>query len=147
MLGPLIRYLRFMGYDTLAATELGPGGPDEDSALLALAQQERRVLLTRDRELARRGGILVEGDDVLAQISALTAAGLIEPVLRLDRCSRCNTLLRHARPEEIASATYLPVDGPPREIFCCETCGRLYWAGSHADRLAERLARADPRPS
>lgn len=145
MLGPLVRYLRFMGYDTLAATELGPGGPGEDSALLRLAAAEGRVLLTRDRELAGRGGVLVEGDDVLEQVDWLTRAGFVEPVLRLDRCSRCNTLLRRARAEEITAATYLPVDGTPREFFRCDSCGRLYWAGSHADRLAERLAGASCR--
>lgn len=142
MLGPLVRYLRFMGYDTLAATELGMGGPGEDSALLRLAAAEGRVLLTRDRELAGRGGVLVGGDDVLEQVAGLTRAGFVEPVLRLDRCSRCNTLLRRARAEEITAATYLPADGMPREFFRCNSCGRLYWAGSHADRLAERLAGA-----
>ena len=139
MLGPLVRYLRFMGYDTLAATELGPGGPREDSDLLRLAAREGRVLLTRDRELARRGGLLVDGDDVLGQVAALSRAGLIEPVLRLDRCSRCNTPLRPARPDETAAATYLPADHASRTVVCCDSCGRLYWAGSHADRLAERL--------
>ena len=115
MLGPLVRYLRFMGYDTLAATELGPGGPREDSALLRLAAAEGRVLLTRDRELAGRGGVLVRGDDVLEQVAALARAGLVEPVLRLDRCSRCNTLLRPAAPDELAAAPYLPADrGEPR---------------------------------
>ena len=142
MLGPLVRYLRFMGYDTLAATELGPGGPGEDSDLLRLANAEGRVLLTRDRDLAARGGVLVKGDDVLEQVGALARAGLVEPVLRLDRCSRCNTLLRPARPDEIGAASYLPADHADREVFCCESCGRLYWAGSHADRLAERLERA-----
>ena len=145
MLGPLVRYLRFMGYDTLAATELGPGGPREDSELLRLAAREGRVLLTRDRELASRGGLLVDGDDVLGQVAALSRAGLVEPVLRLDRCSRCNTLLRPARPDETAVATYLPADHASRTVVRCDSCGRLYWAGSHADRLAERLERATDR--
>lgn len=142
MLGPLVRYLRFMGYDTLAATELGPGGQREDSELLRLAATEGRVLLTRDRELAGRGGVLVRGDDVLGQVAALARSGLVEPVIRLDRCSRCNTLLRPARPDEVAAATYLPADHAARAVVRCDTCGRLYWAGSHADRLAEQLERA-----
>ena len=141
MLGPLVRYLRFMGYDTLAATELGPGGPREDSELLRLAADEGRVLLTRDRELAGRGGVLVRGDDVLGQIAALARAGLVEPVLRLDRCSRCNTLLRPAAPDELGAAPYLPADRDGRTFFRCDACDRIYWAGSHADRLAERLDR------
>ncbi len=141
MLGPLVRYLRFMGYDTLAATELGPGGPREDSELLRLAAREERVLLTRDRELAGRGGVLVSGDDVIEQVAALARAGLVEPVLRLDRCSRCNTPLRPARPDELAAVPYLPEDRGSRVFYRCDACDRIYWAGSHADRLAERLDR------
>ncbi|MEN6341560.1 MAG: Mut7-C RNAse domain-containing protein [Methanospirillum sp.] len=141
MLGPLVRYLRFMGYDTLAATDLGPGGPQEDSELLRIATTEGRVLLTRDRELAGRGGMLVRGDNVLEQVAALARSGIVDPVLRLDRCSRCNTLVRRARPDEIAAADYLPADHTALDIVCCDSCGRLYWAGSHADRLEERLGR------
>jgi uncharacterized protein with PIN domain len=142
MLGPLVRYLRFMGYDTLAATELGPGGPREDSELLDRASREGRVLLTRDRGLARRGGVLVDGGDVLEQVAALAQSGLVEPALRLDRCSRCNTLLRPAQPDELAAAPYLPENGAPGPVVRCDSCGRLYWSGSHVDRLAERLRRA-----
>jgi uncharacterized protein len=141
MLGPLVRYLRFMGYDTRAATELGPGGPREDSALLRLAAREHRILLTRDRELAGRGGVLVDENDVLEQVAALARTGLVEPVLRLDRCSCCNTLLRPATPDELASAPYLPGNRGDHRFYRCDACGRIYWAGSHADRLAERLGR------
>ncbi|MEN6517793.1 MAG: Mut7-C RNAse domain-containing protein [Methanospirillum sp.] len=139
MLGPLVRYLRFMGYDTLAATELGPGGPHEDSELLRRASAEGRVLLTRDRELASRGGVLVPGDDVLEQVAALARSGLVEPVLRLDRCSRCNTLLRHASASEIAVSPYAPSNPGDSEFFWCDSCGRLYWFGSHGEDLAARL--------
>lgn len=139
MLGPLVRYLRFMGYDTLAATELGPGGPQEDSELLRRALAEGRILLTRDRELAGRGGVLVSGDDVLEQVAALARSGLVEPVLRLDRCSRCNTLLRPASTSEIAAAPYAPSNPGDSEFFWCDPCGRLYWFGSHAEDLAARL--------
>ena len=139
MLGPLVRYLRFMGYDTLAATELGPGGPNEDSELLRLAAREGRVLLTRDRELARRGGVLVNEDDVLGQVAAIVCSGLVEPVIRLDRCSRCNTVLRPARPDEVGAVPYAPVDTGELEFSWCEPCARLYWYGSHAEHLDARL--------
>ena len=94
MLGTLTRYLRFMGYDTLSANSLQPGNTREDTALLGIARAEGRILLTRDRELARRGGqmaILVEGDDVMAQIRSLRSLGLITPAVVMDRCSLCNT--------------------------------------------------------
>ncbi|MDD1677142.1 MAG: Mut7-C RNAse domain-containing protein, partial [Methanomicrobiales archaeon] len=56
MLGTLTRYLRFMGYDTLSANSLEGGNAAEDTVLLRIAENEGRILLTRDRELARRGG-------------------------------------------------------------------------------------------
>ncbi len=139
MLGPLVRYLRFLGYDTLAATELGPGGPDEDTVLLRRAVDEGRVLLTRDHELARRGGILVPGRDVLEQVAALTRSDLVEPVLRLTRCSVCNFPLRPASTSEIAAAPYAPFKPGETEFFWCDPCGHLYWFGSHAADLAARL--------
>lgn len=138
MLGPLARYLRFLGHDTLAANDLGLGGPGEDTGLLHLAADEHRILLTRDRELARRGGVLVHDGDVLDQLAALVREGVVEPVLRLDRCSRCNTLLRPATDEEVG--TFPHAERPEKSRFLwCSTCSQLYWLGSHVDRLTERL--------
>jgi len=59
MLGTLCRYLRFMGYDTVSATEMAEGNTREDTILLARARAEGRILLTRDRELARRGDTML----------------------------------------------------------------------------------------
>jgi len=139
MLGPLVRYLRFLGYDTLAATELGPGGPREDTELLRLAADEGRVLLTRDRELARRGGTLVPDGGVLDQVAALARSGMIEPTLRFTRCSVCNCPLRPASAGEVEAAPYAPPDPGETEFLWCEPCGRLYWLGSHANDLTARL--------
>ena len=111
MLGTLTRYLRFMGNDTLSANSLEPGNSREDTALLGIARAEGRILLTRDRELARRGGemaVLVEGDDVMAQIRTLCSLGLVTPVVVMDRCSLCNTELRPAGEAEIEAADYVP---------------------------------------
>ena len=140
MLGTLTRYLRFMGYDTLSASSLEPGNTREDTALLGIAKAEGRILLTRDRELARRGGgmaVLVEGDDVMAQIRSLRALGLITPVLVMDRCSLCNTGLRPATREEVEAADYVPAERISLEFFLCPSCNKLYWMGSHGRNLME----------
>lgn len=142
MLGTLTRYLRFMGYDTVSANGWSPGDSREDTRLLDLACRENRILLTRDHELARRGkkqAVLVETEDVLAQVGQLIDRGLIVRRLSMSRCSLCNTLLRTATDDEISSAPYIPVKREGFTFFWCDRCGRLYWNGSHRKHLQQRI--------
>jgi hypothetical protein len=150
MLGTLTRYLRFMGYDTLSANSLEEGDTREDTALLGIARAEGRILLTRDRELAKRGGeaaVYVEGDDVMAQIRLLLSLGLVTPAVLMDRCSLCNTRLRPATGAEIAGADYAPGDRASIEFFLCPVCQKLYWMGSHGRNLIKRLMKNLDAPS
>ncbi|MDD4253654.1 MAG: Mut7-C RNAse domain-containing protein, partial [Methanoculleus horonobensis] len=85
MLGTLTRYLRFMGYDTMSANSLSPGSSREDTLLLEIAGRDDRLLLTRDRELARRGGeqaVYIASEEIIAQIRQIADLGLIEPEIR-----------------------------------------------------------------
>jgi uncharacterized protein with PIN domain len=144
MLGTLTRYLRFMGYDTLSANSLEPGDAREDTALLRIARDEDRILLTRDRELARRGGdraVFLESEDAMAQIRALSSRGLIIPEVVMDRCSLCNTVLRPATDAEVEGADYVPEERISLEFFLCPSCGKIYWMGSHGRNLRASLRR------
>ena len=142
MLGTLCRYLRLMGYDALSANSLREGNSREDTLLLKSAERTGRVLLTRDRDLARRGGgsaLLIYGDDVLVQIHELVERGLIDPELRLNRCSLCNELLRPATEYEIADADYAPRNRNGYRFSWCRRCRKLYWLGSHGQSLEKRI--------
>ena len=142
MLGTLTRYLRFMGYDTVSANNLGTAKPYEDSVLIDIAQKEHRVLLTRDQELARRGGdgaVYINSEDVRFQVHQLIQLGLIALQLKMNRCTICNTLLRQANPEEILRATYAPQPLDCYEFYWCSKCGKLYWMGSHSENFLRRL--------
>jgi uncharacterized protein with PIN domain len=142
MLGTLTRYLRLMGYDSKSATELAEGNPKEDSLLLELAFNEKRLLLTKDAELARRGqeqAILIGPDDVIAQLRQLIDSGIIKNRLTMSRCSICNTELREANTCEIENADYAPKDWRNLSFFWCETCKKLYWNGSHGKQLEKRM--------
>lgn len=142
MLGTLTRYLRFMGYDTTSANGLDEGNTKEDTVLLDMARQEKRILLTRDAELARRGKEITvhfPSEDVMDQIQQLVTAGLIRRRLTLSRCSLCNTRLREANTCEIQNADYAPRDWRHLSFFWCEQCRKLYWNGSHGRQLEERI--------
>ena len=127
MLGTLIRYLRFMGYDTIS---------------LEISAREKRILLTRDRELAARGNdhaVLMNSEDVLVQVQQLVDAGLIMRRCLMTRCSLCNSVLRPATAQEIAGTAYAPRDAQDLTFFWCEQCKKLYWNGSHGKQLSERI--------
>jgi len=142
MLGTLTKYLRFMGYNTVSANGFEEGNAKEDTLLLSCAEQEGRILLTRDTELAYRGknrAVLINSDDVLEQVQQLVERGFIERRLVMDRCSLCNTPLRTATEAEIAGAEYAPIDRTGFTFFWCSQCRRLYWNGSHTKQLLERI--------
>jgi uncharacterized protein with PIN domain len=142
MLGTLCRYLRFLGYDTLSASTLREGNKREDTILLKTAERTGRILLTRDKELAARGGaraILITGSTVLEELRELVDRGLVHPELRLNRCSLCNEPLRPAREQDVAGADYAPRDRKGLKFYWCRRCRRLYWLGSHGRSLEKRI--------
>ncbi len=140
MLGNVARDLRLLGYDA----EFRPDLPDP--ALLGLAQREGRVLVTRDRALARRARnvrcVWVEAADPAEQTrEALAGLPPHRPPAAWTRCLACNGLLR---PASEAEAQGVPDHIALRHrgaLVACDRCGRIYWPGTHAPRLAERLRR------
>jgi uncharacterized protein with PIN domain len=140
MLRGIGRWLRAAGYDT-AIVE--PGAPDNE--LLATAHREGQVLLTCDRELARRGQ---PGGAVLLSTENLEdAARTLRAQLGIDwlhapfsRCLVDNALLRLAEPAEQAKLPEQTREGAG-PILVCPDCGRIYWPGSHVRRMRARLNR------
>ena len=57
----------------------------------------------------------------------------------MSRCSLCNTMIRVATEEEIASAGYAPRDRTGYTFFWCDQCGKLDWNGSHGKNLLQRI--------
>jgi Uncharacterized conserved protein len=142
MLGTLCRYLRFMGYDAVSANTFETGNKKEDTLLLLQARDEGRIILTKDRELARRGGdnaFLVREDEVMDQVGVLAGRGMIDPVVRMTRCSLCNMPLRPARAVEIETSGYAPEKRDEYDFFWCPDCKKLYWMGSHGRNLDKRI--------
>jgi hypothetical protein len=135
MLGSLGRWLRLLGYDTTIARS------EPDWQLVRQARAEARVILTRDRELARRPGVhtlLVQHNDLDAQL-ADTARELDLPQPQPGtRCLHCNALLQPASHDDVAA------DVPPyvlqtQETFRrCPACRRVYWRGTHWAKIEER---------
>jgi uncharacterized protein len=135
MLGSLARWLRFMGYDT-AYPEPGP-----DRTLIERARAEGRVLLTRDKELARRipDAIQIRSDDLEEQIQEVARVLPLRLIDPLSRCSLCNELLVPAAPQEVKDIVPAGVQSRHQAFWRCPSCHRVYWQGSHWDKMVARL--------
>lgn len=136
-LGALARRLRLLGFDTLLA------GAGTDRALAELAQSQRRILLSRDRELLKHRrverGMLVRALDPDAQcVEVGLRFGLAGAARPFSRCLECNGPLRHASPVEVRDRVPPHVARSQVEFTVCDACGRIYWPGSHWQRLRER---------
>lgn len=142
MLGTLAKWLRFMGYDTAYP------GPLDDTALLAVAQSEGRVLLTRDKELASRSpeAIRVRSDDLEEQVREVASQLRLKVVDPLSRCSLCNTVLMAANPADVQGLVPEGVRARHVAFWRCPTCGKVYWQGSHWNKMVERLSRMNATP-
>jgi uncharacterized protein len=139
-LGGLAKWLRAAGYDAFWRYHI------EDPELIALAQREKAVLLTTDslmmeRRILRDGTIpsiwVSPGLTKLEQLeSVLTELGL---TLRTPRCMDCGGELAPVAKEQVAARI------PPKtfrwrdEYFLCRRCDKLFWYGTHWDRIRERL--------
>jgi uncharacterized protein with PIN domain len=137
MLGKLATYLRMCGYD---AAYTAARAIESEDALLALAHTEGRLVLTRDRELARRAerSVLLTERDVRDQLRELHEAGFElgladEPA----RCSACNGLVERVDRTE-PTPDYAP-DPHEVAVWRCRECGQHFWKGSHWDDVAETL--------
>jgi len=149
MLQGLGRWLRAAGYDTQIVRDSGP-----DSAVLASRARAARVLLTCDRPLAARAAsrapvLVLPAEGLAAQALAVRdALGIDWLWAPFSRCLRDNAPLRAAAAAERARV-------PPKArtlagpVMACPACRRIYWRGSHARRMEQRLRlwRATAAPS
>lgn len=136
MLGSLARVCRMCGHDTAYCLDRGVEADDD---VLALAEREGRLLLTRDRQLARRApeNLLLESKDVDDQLAELAAAGIELSLAAGERCGTCNGELRELGEGE-ERAEYVPDDAAP--VWACPDCGQQFYRGSHWVDVENRLA-------
>lgn len=133
-LGKLARLLRLCGFDCRYRNDF------DDDELVDISLAERRVLLTKDRGLLKRRavthGCLVHNQDPFEQaveiVRRLDLAGSIEP---FTRCLACNGMLDDTDKEAVLSRLPPAVEQGHERFSRCRDCGRVYWPGSHHERL------------
>ena len=139
-LGALAKYLRAAGFDALYRNDY------HDREVAAIAAAEHRIVLSRDRALLMRKeithGCFVRAERPLAQLEEVLARlDLFGAAAPFTRCLVCNAPLRSLPYEEAVSRVPERSARCHDELFTCDVCNRVYWAGSHTRRLGAVLAK------
>ncbi len=144
MLGSVARWLRILGYDTLYSNDVS------DDELLKKASVEGRIIVTRDKDLAKKAlkynlsVLLLEDEEMykkLAFISLMTGIKL-EFDENTTRCPLCNTLLVKVGRDSIGDRVKPIIRMKYEKFWVCNTCGKVYWMGLHWPNIREILDEA-----
>jgi len=137
-LGKLARHLRLAGFDSLWHNDY----TDEEIAAIAVAQ--KRIVLTRDKGLLMRRAVerghFVHETQAERQLAEIVRAFQLEGALRpFTRCRVCNALLHDVTREAVAGRVPEAVRAALERFTECPECGRIFWEGSHYERLRRIL--------
>ncbi|HYE05351.1 MAG TPA: Mut7-C RNAse domain-containing protein [Planctomycetota bacterium] len=141
MLGGLARWLRVAGHDATWHPGIA------DAALVRLAREQRRILLSCD------GGIFTRADVAAGDPPSLRVrqdigpvAQLLEVVAALDlrlgdpRCMTCggelSAVAKEAVRDRVPPTTFAVTD----RFWECTGCSRLLWRGAHWRRIEQALS-------
>ncbi|HWB08890.1 MAG TPA: Mut7-C RNAse domain-containing protein [Pirellulales bacterium] len=147
-LGGLARWLRAAGYDAAFWPDI------DDDDLLRKMTASAAILLTTDRRLMDRGVITSGAIAALLVPISLNkhqqlahVRGELDLVLKTPRCMACGGRLaeveKTAVRERIPPRTYPWLD----EYYVCQRCQRLFWKGTHWQRIEADLGTSSREPS
>ena len=145
MLGTLAKWLRFSGIDTYYATQ-----SIHDDELLHIAKKENRVLVTRDKELIIRAQkrdiqVIPVFTRVLdEQLKKVLIQTTVDSTQILSRCSLCNTQLISIVKEKVKDKVPDNVYQTNETFWICPTCHKIYWRGSHYDKILQKIKDISP---
>ena len=137
-LGRLARLLRLLGFDVLYSNAYA------DDEIVAISEAQGRIVLTRDRRLlhakAVTHGTWVRSvwprrqvDEVVRRFDL---AGQIRP---FSRCADCNGLIEPVAKEQVEARLEPKTKKYFDRFYRCRACGKVYWEGSHVDRMRDRF--------
>jgi uncharacterized protein with PIN domain len=138
MAARVVRWLRAIGIDTLWEDAVA------DRDLVRRAVEEKRFILTLDKRLIEEWRVdnvlLLRSENPFEQFQEIIAHfGIEKPKEFFTRCLVCNTPLRRASAEEIAAGAPEAVRENEKNFRYCPNCKKLYWQGSHTERMRRAI--------
>ncbi len=137
-LGSLARWLRTLGYDTFFAVDCS------DDRLRAEAQQQDVVFITTSEKIIDTAKphrpFLVSKENLREQLhTVISSLNLDLHSFLFSRCVICNVPVQMVKKEECKGKIPEHVYDNFEQFTHCPSCGRVFWMGTHTERLIKRL--------
>lgn len=134
----LVKRLRMMGVDAYTL----PGASDD--IILQIAQEQDRIILTKDRHFFHRIGKVrgffvyaVEPREQLLEV--LENFPLEGDDEALSRCFQCNTPIQEIPKQDVQGRVDEKTYGLYENFYECPSCRRIYWEGSHFEKMVKEV--------
>lgn len=133
-LGRLARYLRLCGFDTYFDTTA------DDRRIIDISLTQNRIILSRDKELVNNRNVAdsyrVTSSNPVEQLGSVIERYNLKTIIRpFTRCLLCNGEVVHIEKEKIEVDLQPDTRKYFKEFYRCEQCGKIYWEGSHYERM------------
>ena len=138
-LGKLARNLRLLGFDCAYRNDFN------DDEIISISEKTNRILLTRDIQMLKnfrvKYGYFLRSTDHRQQTEEILNRFQIKEKIRLmSRCSVCNGHIHEVPKDKIISQLEPETERFFNEFFQCDVCGKVYWKGSHYERMQGLIA-------
>ncbi len=139
-LGKLARNLRLIGLDTLYDNTFS------DREIVSIARAQKRIILTRDVGLLKHKdvnhGYWVRVTSPANQIiEVINKFDLISAIDPFSICLECNGKIDPVKKEDIADDLLPRTRDLFDEFYQCQNCGKIYWKGSHYEKMLKTITR------
>jgi uncharacterized protein with PIN domain len=135
---PICKTLRMLGFDALDRRSM----PLRDAVGRAI--EEKRIWIRKSFDApALQYGIryfLLQSDDTEQQLREIdTEYRLCDLKQFFSRCLRCNEVLNEVDLPAVIEKVPEKVRASQKQFYQCASCQRVYWPGSHLQRMRKRL--------
>lgn len=148
MLGNIAKKLRLMGFDVKYSSNI------DDDELIRVAKNEKRIIISRDGDLIRKG--LAKGIKSIFLKDQKEIEQLREIVKKLNfkkieisgdkaRCPKCNSETKLVLKKNICKKIPDKVLEINNEFWQCKLCDQIFWEGTHIKNLQRIVGELDEK--
>ena len=133
-LGKLARYLRLLGFDTIYNNDF------EDHEIIKISLNDNRIILTRDKGILKNNtvthGYYIRSQKPKEQINEVIRRFNLESLIKpFTVCSLCNGEIVSVSKDLVKGQLKTLTKKHHKRFFMCSRCKKIYWEGSHHDRI------------